>query len=218
MSRVTPWTTGRGGLDVPQPGGILDRRGLLVLGCSSQLLLLRLDVSDVGPVERVAVRARTTPPTGSLRADVPGSRTHPATPRRQLSVFGLFSLLFATIEYARRSSSPSCPGPSPNPTGADDSQRSRVTRACDHVKGQHRHGDYQACERSETGASRRPTAVDQIGDASPPAREASSSTRTLARTQPLARSHRDSGRADRSGGPWQVGRSRDSNVRELRPR
>jgi hypothetical protein len=71
---------GRGGLDVPQAGGVLDRRGVLVLGCSFQLLLLRLDVSDVGPVERVAVQARTTPPTGSLRADVPGSRTHPAPP------------------------------------------------------------------------------------------------------------------------------------------
>ena len=96
MGRVTPWTTGRGGLDVPQAGGVLDRRGFLVLGCSSQLLLLRLDVSDVGPVERVAVRARITPSTsvdlpalrrsgaekaaGSLRADVPGSRTHPAPP------------------------------------------------------------------------------------------------------------------------------------------
>jgi hypothetical protein len=62
MSRVTPWTTGRDGLDVPQAGGVLDRRGVLVLGCSSQLLLLRLDVSDVGPVDSVAVRARTTPP------------------------------------------------------------------------------------------------------------------------------------------------------------
>lgn len=71
---------GRGGLDVPEAGGVLDRCGVLVLGCSSQLLLRRLDVSDVAPVERVAVRARTTPPTGSLRADVPGSRTHPAPP------------------------------------------------------------------------------------------------------------------------------------------
>ena len=49
MGRVTPWTTGRGGLDVPQAGGVLDRRGFLVLGCSSQLLLLRLDVSDAAP-------------------------------------------------------------------------------------------------------------------------------------------------------------------------
>ena len=96
MGRVSPWTTGRGGLDEPQAGGVLDRRGVLVLGCSSQLLLRRLDVSDVGPVERVAVRARTTPSTsvdlpapsrsgaekaaGSLRADVPGSRTHRAPP------------------------------------------------------------------------------------------------------------------------------------------
>jgi hypothetical protein len=51
MGRVTPWTTGRGGPDVAQAGGVLDRRGVLVLGCRSQLLLLRLDVSDVGPVE-----------------------------------------------------------------------------------------------------------------------------------------------------------------------
>jgi hypothetical protein len=96
MGQVTPWTTGRDGLDVPPAGGVLDRRGVLVLGRSSQLLLRRLDISDVGPVDRVAVRARTTPPTsvdlpppsrsgaekdaGSLRADVPGSRTHPAPP------------------------------------------------------------------------------------------------------------------------------------------
>jgi hypothetical protein len=124
MSRVTPWTTGRGGLDVPQAGGILDRRGLLVLGCSSQLLLLRLDVSDVGPVERVAVRARTTPPTGSLRADVPGSRTHPALPLVASCRCSVCSLR----NYRVRAAGPRarhCPGPSPTPTGADDGQRSR---------------------------------------------------------------------------------------------
>jgi hypothetical protein len=80
--------------DVPQAGGVLDRRS--VLGCGSQLFLPRFDVSDVGPVERVAVRTRTTRPTsvdlpppsrsgaekaaGSLRADIPGSRTHRAPP------------------------------------------------------------------------------------------------------------------------------------------
>ena len=52
-SRVTPWTTGRDGLDVPQAGGVLDRRGVLVLGCSSQLLLLRLDISDARPGQSV---------------------------------------------------------------------------------------------------------------------------------------------------------------------
>jgi hypothetical protein len=53
MGRVTPWATGRGGLDVAQAGGVLGRRGVLVLGWSSQLLLLRLDVSDVGPGQSV---------------------------------------------------------------------------------------------------------------------------------------------------------------------
>jgi hypothetical protein len=67
-------------------------------GSPSTLLLLRLDVSDVGPVERVAVGpgrrkllALCVPGPGIPNA--PGS-----TPRRQVSVFGLFSLLFATIE------------------------------------------------------------------------------------------------------------------------
>ena len=54
---------GRGGLDVPQAGGVLDRRGVLVLGCSSQLLLLRLDVSD-------AARREGGGPSSHYTADV----------------------------------------------------------------------------------------------------------------------------------------------------
>jgi hypothetical protein len=68
----------------------------------SHLLLLRLDISDVGPVERVAVRARTTPPTSvdlpppsrsvaekaaASACRRPGIPNAPgSTPRRQLLV------------------------------------------------------------------------------------------------------------------------------------
>ena len=103
MGRVSPWTTGRGGLDEPQAGGVLDRRGVLVLGCSSQLLLRRLDVSDVGPVERVAVRWVSDDRAGHGYVDLYASLTSPSSAQGTSAAYVHVS---AEVVRARRGPTP----------------------------------------------------------------------------------------------------------------